>query len=48
MNNIDKSTTSVLIIGATGYIGSAVVAEAVQQGYGRHHSNPIAEERCPA
>jgi divinyl chlorophyllide a 8-vinyl-reductase len=33
MNDINKSATTVLIVGATGYIGSAVVAEAVQQGY---------------
>jgi divinyl chlorophyllide a 8-vinyl-reductase len=33
MNDNNKNATTVLIIGATGYIGSAVVAEAVQQGY---------------
>lgn len=33
MNNADKSATTVLIVGATGYIGSAVVTEAVRQGY---------------
>ena len=33
MNNDNKNMQTVLIVGATGYIGSAVVAEAVQQGY---------------
>jgi divinyl chlorophyllide a 8-vinyl-reductase len=33
MNDDKKNSTTVLIIGATGYIGNAVVAEAVQQGY---------------
>ncbi len=33
MNNEDKSAKTVLIVGATGYIGSAVVTEAVRQGY---------------
>jgi divinyl chlorophyllide a 8-vinyl-reductase len=33
MNNDNTNTQTVLIIGATGYIGSAVVAESVHQGY---------------
>jgi len=33
MNNDNKSSKTVLIVGATGYIGSAVVAESVRQGY---------------
>jgi divinyl chlorophyllide a 8-vinyl-reductase len=33
MNDEIKSATSVLIVGATGYIGSAVVSESVRQGY---------------
>ena len=33
MNNGETSAKTVLIVGATGYIGGAVVAEAVQQGY---------------
>lgn len=33
MNKESKSAKTVLIVGATGYIGSAVVAEAVRQGY---------------
>ncbi|TDJ46268.1 MAG: NAD-dependent epimerase/dehydratase family protein [Gammaproteobacteria bacterium] len=33
MNNDTKNTQTVLIIGATGYIGGAVVEEAVSQGY---------------
>ena len=33
MHDSRKAATTVLIIGATGYIGSAVVAEAVRQGY---------------
>ena len=33
MNEDDRSATTVLIVGATGYIGSAVVTEAVRQGY---------------
>jgi divinyl chlorophyllide a 8-vinyl-reductase len=37
------NTQTVLIVGATGYIGSAVVAEAVQQGY-----DVIAVTRSPA
>lgn len=32
MNNVNRTTT-VLIVGATGYIGQAVVAESVRQGY---------------
>ncbi|MDQ1303004.1 MAG: Divinyl chlorophyllide a 8-vinyl-reductase, chloroplastic [Pseudomonadota bacterium] len=32
MSNVN-STTTVLIVGATGYIGGAVVAESVRQGY---------------
>jgi divinyl chlorophyllide a 8-vinyl-reductase len=32
MNNVNRTTT-VLIVGATGYIGRAVVAESVRQGY---------------
>jgi len=34
MNDEIKNGKTVLVVGATGYIGSAVVAEAVQQGYG--------------
>lgn len=33
MNDEIRSAQTVLIVGATGYIGSAVVAEAVRQGY---------------
>jgi len=33
MNDDKNNTQTVLIVGATGYIGNAVVAEAVQQGY---------------
>ncbi|MFZ1625510.1 MAG: NAD(P)H-binding protein [Gammaproteobacteria bacterium] len=33
MSNDNRSTTTVLIVGATGYIGKAVVAESVRQGY---------------
>ena len=33
MSNDNRSTTTVLIVGATGYIGRAVVAEAVRQGH---------------
>jgi divinyl chlorophyllide a 8-vinyl-reductase len=33
MNDDNKSAKTVLIVGATGYIGNAVVAEAVRQGY---------------
>ena len=33
MNTEPKTKKTVLIVGATGYIGSAVVAEAVQQGH---------------
>ncbi len=33
MNNEKKSAKTVLIVGATGYIGNAVVAESVRQGY---------------
>ena len=33
MSNDNRSTTTVLIAGATGYIGKAVVAESVRQGY---------------
>lgn len=33
MNENTKSQKTVLIVGATGYIGNAVVAEAVKQGY---------------
>jgi divinyl chlorophyllide a 8-vinyl-reductase len=33
MNDDKKSATTVLIVGATGYIGSAVVTESVRQGY---------------
>ena len=32
MSNVNRTTT-VLIVGATGYIGGAVVAESVRQGY---------------
>jgi divinyl chlorophyllide a 8-vinyl-reductase len=43
MNNDNQNTQTVLIIGATGYIGSAVVEEAVSQGY-----DVIAVTRSPA
>jgi len=43
MNNDNQNTQTVLIIGATGYIGSAVVEEAVNQGY-----DVIAVTRSPA
>jgi divinyl chlorophyllide a 8-vinyl-reductase len=43
MNGANKDTQTVLIIGATGYIGSAVVEEAVHQGY-----DVIAVTRSPA
>jgi divinyl chlorophyllide a 8-vinyl-reductase len=43
MNNETKNTQTVLIIGATGYIGNAVVTEAVRQGY-----DVIAVTRSPA
>jgi len=33
MSDDKKNTQTVLIVGATGYIGNAVVVEAVQQGY---------------
>lgn len=33
MNDETRSAKSVLVVGATGYIGNAVVAEAVQRGY---------------
>jgi divinyl chlorophyllide a 8-vinyl-reductase len=33
MSNDNRSTTTVLIVGATGYIGRAVVAESVRQGH---------------
>ncbi len=33
MNDDTKSTATILIVGATGYIGSAVVTESVRQGY---------------
>ena len=33
MNHDNKSAQTVLIVGATGYIGRAVVAESVRQGY---------------
>jgi divinyl chlorophyllide a 8-vinyl-reductase len=33
MNDDKKSAKTVLIVGATGYIGSAVVSESVRQGY---------------
>lgn len=33
MNNGNKNAQTVLIVGATGYIGRAVVAESVRQGY---------------
>jgi divinyl chlorophyllide a 8-vinyl-reductase len=43
MNGANKDTQTVLIIGATGYIGSAVVEESVHQGY-----DVIAVTRSPA
>jgi len=43
MNTDNKNTQTVLIIGATGYIGSAVVQESVRQGY-----DVIAVTRSPA
>lgn len=43
MNTDNKNTQTVLIIGATGYIGSAVVHESVRQGY-----DVIAVTRSPA
>ena len=43
MNNDNNNTQTVLIIGATGYIGSAVVEESVRQGY-----SVIAVTRSPA
>jgi divinyl chlorophyllide a 8-vinyl-reductase len=41
--NDNKNTQTVLIVGATGYIGSAVVEESVRQGY-----DVIAVTRSPA
>ena len=43
MNNDNKNTKTILIVGATGYIGSAVVEESVRQGY-----DVIAVTRSPA
>jgi divinyl chlorophyllide a 8-vinyl-reductase len=43
MNNDNNNTQTVLIVGATGYIGSAVVEESVRQGY-----DVIAVTRSPA
>jgi divinyl chlorophyllide a 8-vinyl-reductase len=43
MNTDNTNTQTVLIVGATGYIGSAVVAESVRQGY-----DVIAVTRSPA
>jgi len=43
MNNDNNDAQTVLIVGATGYIGSAVVAEAVRQGH-----DVIAVTRSPA
>ncbi len=33
MNEDKKNRKTVLVVGATGYIGNAVVTESVQQGY---------------
>jgi len=43
MRNSDKNKHTVLIVGATGYIGRAVVAESVSQGY-----KVVAVTRSPA
>ncbi len=43
MNNDNKNTKTILIVGATGYIGSAVVEESVRQGH-----DVIAVTRSPA
>ena len=42
MHDSSKAATTVLIVGATGYIGSAVVAEAVTQYADTHDVDLIA------